>query len=545
VLHNISARYDEREIYTWVSSILTAINPFEPLPLYTDEEAAGLPSLPPRELPPHAFSVAEMACRGIARGKGSQAIIVSGESGAGKTFTMALVMSYITKRTRSGVSTGSEADVGVGRGLGRLLLQSNPVLEAFGNAATVRNHNSSRFGKFIRIFFDASGTRMVSMSLNTYLLEKVRVVSPSPNERTYHLFYSLVAGATRKGRPELAKRLALRPELTGANAHALIAATAGGGMGGVGADANAVAMAARLDGLCAAMDTLMVRGEQQLALLGIVAAVLHLRDVRFSALDDGCRVVGSASLAHAARLLGTDALALRLVQRVIHMGRGEPVTVSLTPEQAAAARDALCRAVYVAAFDHLTRRFNEAAAAISRSDDGHHRSTATPHGKEGRGIRATLSFTGGMRRSPVFGSQSPRAPKHAGKQVPPAAELLPPLPPSTLSSAHPLAKADGCPSPGSPISPASAETAALAVAPGPAPVSPSGGGGSAPNYSDTSFIALLDMFGFEIFGANSLEQLCINFANEKLQQYFLQCVFAAEEEVRATQRHARSRQYTA
>lgn len=145
VLENIAARFDQGEIYTWTSHVLTAVNPYEPLPLYSDARAADLPGLAPRDLPPHAFSVAELAMRGVTRAP--QAIVVSGESGAGKTTNMAHVMAYLTKRAQN---TGT-ADGGLGVRLGTLLLQSNPVLEAFGNAQTVRNHNSSRFGKYIRV----------------------------------------------------------------------------------------------------------------------------------------------------------------------------------------------------------------------------------------------------------------------------------------------------------------------------------------------------------------------------------------------------------
>lgn len=145
VLDNVCTRFMEGQIYTWTSRVLTSVNPYEPLPLYSDQLVAELHTLNPRDLPPHAFSLAEMAVRGVVRE--SQAIVVSGESGSGKTTNMAHVMAYLTRRARN----AGHNDSALGDGLGALLLQSNPVLEAFGNAQTVRNHNSSRFGKFIKV----------------------------------------------------------------------------------------------------------------------------------------------------------------------------------------------------------------------------------------------------------------------------------------------------------------------------------------------------------------------------------------------------------
>ena len=446
VLENVAARYMASEIYTWTSHVLTAVNPYEPLALYSDHMAAMLPSMAPRDLPPHAFSVAELAVRNVVRG--SQAVIVSGESGAGKTFNMAHVMAYLTRRARN----GGAADNGLGVRLGTLLLQSNPVLEAFGNAQTVRNHNSSRFGKFVKVAFDASGTKMVTMTLKTYLLEKVRVVSPAACERTFHVFYALLAGASPKDRARWGLRSQPEHALT-ANASDSDAAAAEGNEG-------------KYIALGDALTCLTVRSEEQTDLLGLVSAILHLRDVRFVPLDDadgGCRAVGTAALSHAVKLLGCPGIAMRLVQRVILTGReAEPVTVSLSPSQASAARDALCKAVYVALFEHIGRRFNEAAAAI-----GSQIRTAEEKAKKSTMKSPPVS---GARRRMIDDDEDPQ-----------------------YSNNYPA-------------------TAASSVDGGP-------------------FIGLLDMFGFEIFEVNSLEQLCINLANERLQGYFQQCVFTAEEEV--------------
>ena len=452
VLENVAVRYASSEIYTWTSHVLTAVNPYEILRLYGDEIARDLPGLNARELPPHAFSVAELAVRNVV--KGSQAIIVSGESGAGKTFNMAHIMAYLTRRARN----GGAADGGLGVRLGTLLLQSNPVLEAFGNAQTVRNHNSSRFGKFVKVVFDASGTKMATMTLKTYLLEKVRVVTPAPNERTYHVYYALLAGASKRDRT----RWGLREQ----HEHALTAAAPKSVFSDMAAD---MGNANTYTELGEALTSLTVRPEEQTDLLGLVAAILHLRDVRFVALDDaegGCRAVGSAALAHAVKLLGCPGLVMKFVQRVVIAGREqEPITVSLSATQAGSARDALCKAVYVALFEHICRRFNEAAATI-----GAQIRAAEHQAKKDAAAKAQSPSGGGFFRRK---------------------------------------ESDSAPSPEYRDNYAATSTAMDA---GP-------------------FIGLLDIFGFEVFEVNSFEQLCINLANERLQGYFQQCVFAAEEEV--------------
>lgn len=262
VLENVSARFDEGQIYTWTSHVLTAVNPYEELPLYSDKLAKLLPTLNTRDLPPHVFAVAELAVRGVVRGP--QAVVVSGESGAGKTVSMSYVMAYLTQRTRN----TNVNDQALGHGLGTLLLQSNPVMEAFGNAQTVRNHNSSRFGKFIKITFDASGTRLIGMSMQTYLLEKVRVVSPSALERTYHVFYAMLEGAS----PELIRDWGVKP----AREHALT----GRSKASFCTDAAAAhGSAQKYRELLQALAVLTLRDEEQLHLLNIVAAILHLCDV--------------------------------------------------------------------------------------------------------------------------------------------------------------------------------------------------------------------------------------------------------------------------
>ena len=197
--------------------------------------------------------------------------MVSGESGSGKTVSMAHVISYLTRRTGGGASGGLNGNSGVGGvggtplsiGLSELVLQSNPMLEAFGNAATARNHNSSRFGKFVRLLFDAGGYRMSGLRMQTYLLEKVRVSRPPPAELTYHVFYYLLAGASPSQRKVWG--------LGAASEHVLSAPmeTAGGQAARLPTPKHC---AAAFNKLCAAMRTVGVRPESQVGRSELVVA---------------------------------------------------------------------------------------------------------------------------------------------------------------------------------------------------------------------------------------------------------------------------------
>lgn len=248
ILHALRLRYDRDAIYTATGPILLALNPFKPLPIYGPAHMAlyaqagaakGLPSFadaaPP---PPHPYAIADRAFRNMTDlqkeavqgggatslrgsesggrgGSGSiknQTILVSGESGAGKTETTKIIMAYLAQVGELEACNEQAPDLRQRAAEGSLVkpqekvLRSNPVLEAFGNARTVRNDNSSRFGKFIELQFDVSKLAMnrfatsaadvplVGASVRTYLLEKVRVVTQSRDERNFHIFYLLGCG---------------------------------------------------------------------------------------------------------------------------------------------------------------------------------------------------------------------------------------------------------------------------------------------------------------------------------------------------------------
>ena len=193
LLENLRLRFGADRIYTYTGSILMAMNPYKQLPLYGDAMIQQYRGKPRGSNPPHVYAMADRVHRALTAERLNQSIIVSGESGAGKTETCKAVMKFLLTVRGEGADSC----------LDRQILESNPILEALGNARTLRNDNSSRFGKFIKVHFDEAG-HASGASIVTYLLEKSRLVAASKGERSYHCFYQLLAGATETERAECA-----------------------------------------------------------------------------------------------------------------------------------------------------------------------------------------------------------------------------------------------------------------------------------------------------------------------------------------------------
>jgi len=389
LLANSKERYAADEIYTFVGPILVAINPFKYIEkLYTPELKAQCRKFPTGhpERPAHTFSMAEAAYIQMIKQKKQQSLVVSGESGAGKTEVNKQCMNYLVWR-----ACDESSD------LANRILESNPVLEGLGNAKTVRNNNSSRFGKFVTMRFD-DNNKLVGAEVQTFLLEKSRVVATTASgERNYHVFYHVLCGAglLQSSDPDWARLLnrsgcTVIPRVNDVEEY------------------HQIVEALRNIGVGAAESTQIQE---------LVAAILALGNLEFGDEEnDAAAYVSDPELmAKAAELLGCSAAQMEtaLLKATLKVSKSESYTIEQDPKKALMGRDAFCKAIYQRVFDLLVLRVNESLGT--------------------------------------------------------------------------------------------------AIQPG------------------LIFIGLLDVFGFEIFELNSFEQLCINFANEKLQNFFLRAVFKAEE----------------
>merc|ERR1719295_1097013 len=207
VLHNIKERYYSGLIYTYSGLFCVVVNPYKRLPIYTEKIIEIYKGKKRHEVPPHVFAITDIAYRSMLQDREDQSILCTGESGAGKTENTKKVIQYLAYVAASKPKGSSHAPASNEGGLnfGELeqqLLKANPILEAFGNAKTVKNDNSSRFGKFIRINFDASGY-IAGANIETYLLEKARIIRQAGDERSFHIFYQLLLGASKEYKSQL------------------------------------------------------------------------------------------------------------------------------------------------------------------------------------------------------------------------------------------------------------------------------------------------------------------------------------------------------
>eukprot|EP00934_Nitzschia_sp_Nitz4_P002310 Nitzschia sp. Nitz4//scaffold3_size479765//246480//251709//NITZ4_000105-RA/size479765-augustus-gene-1.601-mRNA-1//-1//CDS//3329550773//2310//frame0 len=356
ILHAVSERFFHGKIYTWTGPVLIAVNPFQRLPLYTDEILESYRSeglfrsqgmMPDKDLDPHVFAVADRSYRQMmGEGRKSQSILISGESGAGKTESTKIVMSYLTTLGGMGVDQQQKEEGELS--VMERVLQSNPVLEAFGNARTLRNDNSSRFGKFIELGFSRAG-HLMGAKVQTYLLEKVRIAFHASGERNYHIFYQLLRGATEEQKEKYMLSEGSSGGLELPNCFHL---TKQGGAPQLREYTDESSFEYTLK----AMKALGWSQDTIDNVLSIVAGLLHLGETQFVKVEsasgqDAAGVEDMESLKRTCTLLGVDIekMELALTQRVV-VARGEEIKTELTVERAADARDALAKTIYGALF---------------------------------------------------------------------------------------------------------------------------------------------------------------------------------------------------
>ncbi|KAK4189770.1 putative myosin type-2 heavy chain 2 [Podospora australis] len=405
VVHNLHMRYMSDLIYTYSGLFLVTVNPYTPLAIYTNEYINMYKGRNREDNKPHIYAMADEAFRNLVDDNENQSILVTGESGAGKTENTKKVIQYLAAVARSDIPAKSREQQH--STLSAQILRANPILEAFGNAQTVRNNNSSRFGKFIRIEFNRNGS-IAGAFIDWYLLEKSRVVRINSQERNYHIFYQLLKGADRRMKQEFL--------LEGLDVEDFAYTRDG---------QDTITGVSDRDEWNALLEAFGVMGfseSEQAAILRTIAAVLHLGNitvVKESRSADQARLAPDAKdvAAKVCKLLGVplQPFLQGLLHPKVKAGR-EWVEKVQTPEQVRFSIDALAKGIY-------ERGFGDLVARINRQLD-----------RPGMGL------------------------------------------------------------------------------------------------DDTRFIGVLDIAGFEIFEHNSFEQLCINYTNEKLQQFFNHHMFVLEQE---------------
>eukprot|EP01101_Sappina_pedata_P000757 TRINITY_DN10948_c0_g1_i1.p1 TRINITY_DN10948_c0_g1~~TRINITY_DN10948_c0_g1_i1.p1 ORF type:complete len:1073 (-),score=420.88 TRINITY_DN10948_c0_g1_i1:105-3323(-) len=430
ILDNLKKRFENDLIYTYIGHVLISVNPFKHIKdIYSERTLQDYRAKYIYEMPPNIYMIAEMTFREMVRECQNQCVIISGESGAGKTEASKKIMEYISVVSGKDINPSAST---TSASIKDVILDSNPLLEAFGNAKTIRNNNSSRFGKYMEIKFSASGVPKGGR-INNYLLEKSRVVFQTPEERNFHIFYQILEGVT----PELQREFKLPGCPKPSDFHYLK-------QGGCYKVDN-IDDFKEYNDTFDAMGTMNISGPEQKEIMKVCLAILYLGNLKFQqGANDKTKVTNKDILEVVSSLIGCPSTLVEqsLVTRLLQSGgntssRASSYSVPLNVPETEYSRDAFAKSLYSRLFDWIVAKINQ---NLYISEDG---KTASP------------------------GSYIERSAAEADKEN---------------------AK------------------------------------------SKFKTIGVLDIYGFEIFGKNGFEQLCINYVNERLQQIFIELTLKTEQE---------------
>ena len=349
VLNSVKLRYQKRIIYTFSGVVLVAINPFESIPhLYSREVVLKYQNKDKSENPPHVFAIADEAFKLMKKNQTSQSIIVSGESGAGKTVSAKYIMRYFA-------NVNNEKNSYETTEIEKQILATNPIMEAFGNAKTIRNDNSSRFGKYLRICFDEKYV-ICGAEIKTYLLERSRLVLQSEGERNYHIFYQMINGLSDEQKEELS--------LKDCEDYNYL-------YKGKTSTVKDVDDKKEFKETCDALRVIGVDDESQFEIFKVLAALLHIGNIKIeNSRNDAVLSTDEPNLLLACNMLGLNShdFSKWIVKKKIST-RSDNIASNLKYHEAIVARDSVAKYIYSLLFNWLVSYIN-ADLASSTVNEG-------------------------------------------------------------------------------------------------------------------------------------------------------------------------------
>ncbi|KAF2070029.1 hypothetical protein CYY_008648 [Polysphondylium violaceum] len=436
ILSNLKKRYQSNEIYTYIGNVLVSINPYKSLPIYNMKELNKYQDISCiKKNAPHIYAISSKAFQSLVTEKKNQSIIISGESGSGKTEASKSILQFLINSSNSLNNSNSSNSINE-NSIEKDIMDSNPILEAFGNSRTTKNYNSSRFGKFLKIEFSNSDYRIVGASIETYLLEKSRISHrPDKQNLNYHIFYYLVWGASKEEQkkwgivndPSKYRYLDAEPQvLESYKQHSM----------------NAKDLSENYRLVKQSMLSLGLSVDECDNVFLVLSSILHLGNIEFEQDSLGSSSISTTdenvnkSLEMASQMLGFPTIGLfkrALTSRNLQSGgRGSVYSRPLDVSQSEQARDALSKSLYFKIFQYIVEKINQKFKCNNNNSNSN-----SNHNNNSSGIKK--------------------------------------------------------------------------------------------NNNNNNFIGVLDIFGFENLSINGLEQLLINFTNEKLQQQFNSNVFESEQ----------------